>query len=58
MDNSKFEEIKRQFINSDIDGKINIYMETPDLTGEQYKELLKLYPYDKIEKLENAFQYL
>lgn len=54
MEITKFENLKREFINSDTDKKIEIYSKTPDLTQEQYKQLLKLYPYNEIDKLEKA----
>ena len=54
MDKNDFENLKEKFINSDIDEKIKIYLETPNLDGEQYRELLELYPYDKINLLEEA----
>lgn len=54
MEKSKFEELKQEFINSDTDKKIEIYIATEGLTQAQYKELLKVYPYSEIDKLEEA----
>lgn len=54
MEISKFNDLKKEFANSNTDKKIEIYSTTPGLSQEQYKELLKLYPYNEIDKLEKA----
>lgn len=49
-----FELLKKQFAQADSDEKIRIYTETPDLTGEQYTALLRLFPLEELSRLENA----
>ncbi|QUH26793.1 hypothetical protein [Serpentinicella alkaliphila] len=49
-----FEIIKQRFINSDLNGKIEIYTTTQGLTVEQFKELLKHFPLQHLDKLEQA----
>lgn len=49
-----FEEIKQKFINADLEGKIEIYTTTEGLSVEQFKELLRHYPLQHIDKLEQA----
>ena len=49
-----FEMIKQRFINSDLNGKIEIYTTTQGLTVEQFKELLKHFPLQHLDKLEQA----
>lgn len=49
-----FEKIKQEFINADVDKKINIYTTTTGLTVEQFKELLKYFPIKHFKKLERA----
>ncbi|MBO8435226.1 MAG: hypothetical protein IAC55_07905 [Tyzzerella sp.] len=56
MDKDEFEKLKDKFINEDIEGKIKIYTETPNLDGSQYRELLELYPYESIGELEKFFE--
>ena len=54
--NINFEDIKQKFINADLSEKIRIYTTTQGLTVEQFKELLKLYPLQHLDKLEKAMQ--
>lgn len=54
MEAEEFEKIKYEFVKGDIDKKVEIYSTTPGLSQEQYKDLLKLYPYNEIDKLEKA----
>ena len=54
MSTVNFEEIKRNFINADLDEKIRIYTTTEDLSVEQFRELLKYYPIQHLSKLEKA----
>lgn len=49
-----FEKIKQDFINADVDGKIEIYTTTEGLSVEQFRELLKYYPIQYLSKLEKA----
>ncbi len=52
----EFEMTKRQFAQADTDGKIQMYIETEGLTKDQYKELLKLFPLNELNRLETALQ--
>lgn len=55
MDNTQnFEEIKQRFGQEDIEGKIEIYTTVQNLTVDQYKELLGMFPIKHLEKLEKA----
>lgn len=54
MELKEFEKIKEEFKNADTDKKIEIYITTEGLTQSQYRELLKIFPYTEIEKLEKA----
>ncbi|HHV38117.1 MAG TPA: hypothetical protein GXX70_01335 [Tepidimicrobium sp.] len=49
-----FEEIKKRFKEADVDGKIEIYTTVDNLTVDQYKELLRMFPIKYLEKLERA----
>lgn len=49
-----FEEIKNKFINADVDGKIEIYTTTSGLTVDQFKELLRHFPLQHLDRLEKA----
>ena len=49
-----FEEIKTRFINAGLDEKIEIYTTTSGLTVEQFKELLRHFPLQHLDKLEKA----
>lgn len=52
----EFEMLKRGFTNADDNGKIRMYVETEDLTKEQYGQLLRLFPLNKINQLEEALK--
>lgn len=54
MQKDDFMKLKLKFARTDLNGKIAIYTETPDLSGAQYKELLRMYPVDEWNKLEQA----
>lgn len=54
MELRAFEEFKEDFINADTNKKIEMYISTEGLTQYQYKELLKNFPYNEIDKLEKA----
>lgn len=49
-----FETLKSKFSNADVEEKIDLYVSTPNLTNEQYKLLLRLFPMEQIGKLEKA----
>ena len=49
-----FEQIKRQFEEADLDEKIRIYTSTSGLSVEQFKELLRVFPLQYLDKLERA----
>lgn len=54
MELMEFKEFKEEFINADTDKKIEMYISTEGLTQHQYKELLREFPYNEIDKLEKA----
>lgn len=55
MDNNvDFQKIKENFKKANLDEKIRIYTSTQGLTVEQFKELLRLYPIQHLDKLEKA----
>lgn len=49
-----FEEIKQRFKNAGLDEKIEIYTTTQGLSVEQFKELLRMFPIQHLDKLERA----
>ncbi len=53
---SQFEEIKKRFQQADVDEKIDIYTTTSGLSVEQFKELLRLFPLQYLDKLERAME--
>ncbi len=54
MELMEFQKFKEDFINADTNKKIEMYISTEGLTQYQYKELLKEFPYNEIDKLEKA----
>jgi len=52
--NVDFEQIKERFKNASLDEKIEIYTTTQGLTVEQFKELLRMFPIQHLDKLEKA----
>ncbi|MCL2286907.1 MAG: hypothetical protein FWC32_11180 [Firmicutes bacterium] len=54
MELTAFEALKNRFKNADTDTKIQIYVDAEDLTQTQYKELLRLFPLNDLNKLEAA----
>ncbi len=52
--NAEFNKIKERFINADLDGKIKIYTTTQGLSVEEFKELLRHFPLQHLDKLERA----
>ncbi len=49
-----FNKFKEDFINADTDKKVEMYISAEGLTQYQYRELLKEFPYNEIDKLEKA----
>ncbi len=54
MELTEFETMKIQFRNADTDTKINMYVMADDLTQTQYKELLRMFPLNDLNRLEQA----
>ena len=52
MKSDDFMKLKLKFAQTDVEGKIAIYTETPGLRAAQYKELLRMYPIDRREERE------
>lgn len=49
-----FQKVKERFQNASVDEKIEIYTTTQGLTVEQFKELLRMFPLQHLDKLERA----
>lgn len=49
-----FGAIKERFKNASLDDKIKIYTTTQGLSVDQFKELLRMYPIQHLDKLEKA----
>ena len=54
MDIQGFEALKNRFQAADTDTKITMYVEAEDLTQNQFKELLRLFPLKDLKRLETA----
>ena len=54
MNQQEFEDIKVQFEIADVDTKIDMYIGAEGLTQSQYKELLRMFPMEALDKLETA----
>ncbi len=52
--NPNFQDIKDRFKNGNLDEKIKIYTTTQGLSVEQFKELLRMFPIQHLDKLESA----
>ncbi len=52
--NLNFENIKKRFKDAALEEKIKIYTTTKGLTVEQFKELLRMFPIQHLDKLERA----
>lgn len=51
---AEFDDIKQKFKSAGVEEKIRIYTTTEGLTVEQFKELLKDFPLQHLEKLEKS----
>lgn len=51
-----FANMKERFRMADTEEKINLYTTAENLTTEQYKELLHLFPLQELHRLEEAMQ--
>ena len=54
MSQQEFEDIKMRFKIADVDTKIDMYIKAEGLTQSQYKELLRMFPIEALDKLETA----
>ncbi len=54
MERTEFETMKIKFRNADTDTKISMYVTADDLTQSQYKELLRMFPLNDLNRLERA----
>ncbi|MCL2398928.1 MAG: hypothetical protein FWC91_04170 [Defluviitaleaceae bacterium] len=54
MDQQTFEGIKQSFKEADLDTKIDMYATVEGLSHSQYKELLKMFPLNALDRLEAA----
>lgn len=51
-----FATLRKQFENASTEEKIKLFTTTEGLTQEQYRTLLKLFPYSEIGQLEKALK--
>ena len=56
MENIVFTQLKKDFAEADVEGKIEIYVNAEGLSHDEYKELLKLYPISELGRLEAALE--
>lgn len=49
-----FEAVKMRFSSADLDEKIRIYTTTQGLSVGQFKDLLRMFPIQHLDKLERA----
>lgn len=56
MNSIAFTNLKARFQKADIEGKVDIYINTEALDSEQYKELLRMYPTQEFGRLEEAME--
>ena len=54
MELSAFENMKARFREADVDTKIDMYIGAEGLSQTQYKELLRLFPLNELNRLEEA----
>ena len=54
MEYVEFIKMKERFKAADVAGKINMYVNAEGLNQQQYKELLTLFPFSELSKLEEA----
>ena len=54
MEYKAFQALKEKFAKANIEEKIALYVNTPDLQKDQYRELLQMYPKDKFNLLDQA----
>lgn len=54
MELRAFESMKEEFKTADVDTKIDMYIQAEGLSHTQYKELLKLFPLNELDRLEKA----
>jgi hypothetical protein len=54
MDTAEFQKVINEFNTASLDRKIDIYIGTEGLSQEQYRELLRMFPLNELQKLEEA----
>lgn len=54
MELAAFEEMKERFKQADVDAKIDMYISAEGLSQTQYRELLKMFPLNALNRLEEA----
>ena len=54
MELTAFESLKNTFMKADTNTKIDMYVSAEGLTQTQYKELLRMFPLNDLDKLEAA----
>ena len=56
MTKADFKIVRQQFVLGDIEQKIEIYKNQQGLSLSQYKELLRVFPQEEWERLENELE--
>lgn len=51
---TNFQQVKERFQHANVDEKIKIYTTTEGLTVDQFKQLLRMFPLQHLDKLERA----
>lgn len=54
MQFNEFREFYAKFQEADIDEKIDLYCTTPNITQDQYMQLLRIFPPSGMKKLEKV----
>jgi len=56
MDLYEFEKVRNEFQDADVEKKIDIYCTAENLTQEQYRQLLRIFPIAELDRLEQALR--
>ncbi|QUI23161.1 hypothetical protein HZI73_13065 [Vallitalea pronyensis] len=56
MDQKQFNRFFQDYKNADVDKKIELYCSTQDLSENQYMQMLRVFPVNKIPQLEKALR--
>ncbi len=56
MEQKQFDRFFQDYKSADVDKKIELYCSTQDLSENQYTEMLRAFPVNKIPQLERALR--